>query len=131
MSLPSQIQAHERSQCGSPRQADAPQFSLRGLLGISATCAVAFATCSAGLHDYLTVAASMVIVFWLGAGLCFAGLVMDSEGDSWLVPAVLAEISGTILSAIALFTATYYSGMYLLVELPRTLAMLASSSAGM
>ena len=103
------------------RLTDAPQFSLRSLLIVLGTCAIAFATVSAGLHAYLTVAAAMVVVFWVGAALCFMGLVLDAEGDSWLVPAVLAETTGAITSVIAVFTATYYGGMFFLYEIPRTL----------
>ncbi len=107
--------------CRKRDHADSPQFSLRLMLAMLGTCALAFAVCGAGLHDYLTVAAAMVVVFWLGTALSFCGLALDHEGDAWLVPAILAETIGTLIAAIALFTATYYSGMFVLAEFSRML----------
>jgi hypothetical protein len=84
------------------------------------SCAVAFAIFGAQSHDYLNVAAAMVIIFWMGTALAFVGLVLDRHGDLWFAPASLAESIGLGTIVIALFTGAYYGAMFILATVTMT-----------
>ena len=96
-----------------------PQFNTRALLFVIATCAISFALIGGRPHQYMLTAALMILLFWLGAALAFAGEAMNNHGDVWLIPGVVTSVIGALVAVIALFTMLFYSGLFVFAEFPK------------
>ena len=80
-----------------------------------ASCSLTFATWSLGPHAYLVLAASMIPLFWIGAGCVFVGDVLVTRGDRWSLASALLDVVGAILCLVALFGAVFYLGMLAMI----------------
>ncbi len=102
-----------------------PQFSTRLLLFVMASCSLAFASWAAKPHIYVVLAASMIPVFWVGAGCVFLGSLLVTHGDAWSLPSAMFDVTGAILCLIAVFGAVFYTAMLALVGAMKLLSALA------
>ena len=94
------------------------QYSIRSWFVFSSGCAIGCALLGLRAHTHLTTCGGMLLLFWFGVALAFAGEVLNQRGDTWLLPAVGASIIGSLVALISLFTAVFYGGLFLSGRLP-------------
>jgi len=88
------------------------------LLVAITSSALAYTILGAQIHEYLEIAATMVIIFWMGLALSFIGMVLERAGDLWSGPAAIAESLGLGTTVIASFTGLYYGALFTLTHAP-------------
>jgi hypothetical protein len=103
-----------------------PQFSIRLLLVIMASCSVTFAAWSWWPHDLIVLAATTIPLFWLGVGCIFLGATLIYQGDSWSLLSAILDVLGAVLCLISVFGFVLFLGILLLAAALNLLSHVAA-----
>jgi hypothetical protein len=91
-----------------------PQFSLRLLMTMTATCAVAFAVLGQDFAPLLRIIAGSVPAFWLGWGMRIVGEALVDREKPWReFPGLLLAAWGAVLSLASILFAVVLAVLWI------------------